>query len=199
MVRAFSLMCVASLVWGCQTMKPREDITPTSQQGAWTAKTLIQDKKRGKSNTVEIEFVARRPGQLRMEVLSVMGFHLASFVVSHDTMSYALTREKKYWTGPANPAVMKNLIQISLDPKIIIDLLFDRHFDARQWECTLDESRQPGQCASRDGELKIVWSERTSDKRLVQIRAANADVTMSLKETESKVQIQDSLFELSTP
>lgn len=180
-------------------MKPHERITPDSREGAWTAKTLVKDIKRGKSNTVEIEFVARRPDRLRMEVTTMMGFHVASLVLSEGNAAYAITREKRYVRGPAEPVVMKSLINIALDPKAIVDLLFDRTLDPREWECKTDVNRLPELCTSRDGDLKIVWSERTNEKRLIEIRAANAEVTMSLVASRPKVQISDALFELPKP
>ncbi len=180
-------------------MRPGEDITPSSREGAWSAKTLIRDKRRGKSHTVEIDVVARRPGQMRMEVTTPLGFHVASLALDGEEVAYAITREKKYFSGPAEPAVMKNLINVSLDPKSIMDLLFDRPLDAKTWECRTDVNRLPEDCESRGGGLRIAWSERTSDKRLVRIRAADAEVTMSLVETRSKVRITDGLFSLEQP
>lgn len=116
-----------------------------------------------------------------------------------DRFAYAITREKRYVTGPATPMVLKNLIQVALDPKAIVDLLFDRQLDARVWECEIDINRLPETCVSRDGGLRVQWSERTHDKRLIRIRAANAEFTMSVVETRPKDQISDALFELPMP
>jgi hypothetical protein len=134
-----------------------------------------------------------------MEVTTPLGFHVASFALSGESVAYAITRQKRYAKGPVSPDAMKDLIHISLDPNIIINLLFDRPLPRAQWDCKVDVNQLPETCVSREGDLKITWSERHPDKRLVQIEAPKADVTMSLNENQSKVRISDAVFELPMP
>ncbi len=204
MLRA-CLISILAFVEGCQTAPPKVDITPTSADGSWEAKALVVDRRKNKSNTLSVDFVARQPRQMRMEVTTTIGVHLASFVLNGDRVAYSLSRERRFVTGPAEAAMMRDLIAMAIDPKVILDLLFDRMLNPTEWNCQVSETRLPQSCvnsnlaAASNGLIRIDWSERSQHKRVVKIQAPSADVTLVLREISSKVEIKDSLFTLQAP
>lgn len=176
-----------------------------STDGTWEAKTLVVDKRKNKSNTLSVDFVARQPRQMRMEVTTTIGVHLASFVLNGDRVAYSLSRERRYVSGPAEAAMMRDLIAMAIDPKVILDILFDRMLNPSEWSCQVNENRLPQSCvnanlvAASSGLIRIDWSERSQHKRVVKIQAPSADVTLVIRETSSKVEITDNLFTLQAP
>lgn len=161
---------------------------------------MIRDKTKRKTHQLDLDFVAQRPLRLRMEATTPgLGVHVASFAMDGEKMSYILTRQKRFVSGPAEPRVMKDLIQIALAPETLIDLLFDRPLDEAQWTCSFDDKHLPLLCAHRTSQLRLSWSERTAENRIVEIDAPAARLTMSLRETSTKVEVNDALFQLSAP
>lgn len=153
---------------------------------------MIRDKTKRKTHQLDLDFVAQRPRRLRMEATTPgLGVHIASFALDGANMSYILSRQKRFVSGPAEPRVMKDLIQIALAPEALVDLIFDRPLDEKFWSCTFDENHLPLLCAHRTSQLRITWSERDNEKRIVEIDAPAARVTMSLRETSSKVEVND--------
>jgi outer membrane lipoprotein-sorting protein len=187
-------------VSACRTGAPREDITEQSSEGSWTAKTLVQDKKKHKTNQLELDFIARRPLQLRMEAITPgLGIHVASFVLNGNQMSYILTRQKKFVTGAATEASIRDLIQVEISPDDLVALLFDRALNEDHWNCKRGADQLLEKCQNKSSDLSVVWSERTSSHRVIEINSVTARVTMSLSESQSKVQINDSIFILTPP
>src|SRR5438128_1645529 len=73
----------SSFLTGCRTGQPRDNITPLSKEGTWSAKTMVRDKKQKKTHQLDLEFVALRPKKMRMEVTTPgLGIHVASFVLN---------------------------------------------------------------------------------------------------------------------
>jgi hypothetical protein len=184
---------------GCQTT-PSKDITPASRDGAWSAKTLVQDKLKHKSNQIDLEIVAQRPQRLRMEATTPgLGIHVASFAMNGDHMSYILTRQKLHVSGPATEQAVQQLMKVAIAPQSLVDLFFDRPLNEANWKCSTDSKNQLAHCEHNSGKLSVNWSERESNRRIVEIDSESAKVTMSLTESPSKVQVDDSLFELPVP
>ena len=115
-------------------------------------------------------------------------------------MSYTLTRQKKYITGEASEEAFATLIKIAIAPQDLVDLLFDRTLDDDRWKCQLNDKGALDRCQNKaNTQISIAWSERTAERRMIEIDSPQARVSMSLKESPSKVQITDELFELPVP
>jgi outer membrane lipoprotein-sorting protein len=191
---------ILSILSSCGTTAARQDITELSKEGSWSAKTLVQEKKSHKSHQLDLDFVAKRPRKVRMEATTPgLGIHVATFVLNGGQMSYLLPREKKYVTGPATDSAMRNLLHVPISGDDLIDLLFDRPLDGDRWNCKRNVDEALEKCELKAGEVSINWSDRKVDRRVIEINSNDARVTMSLSENPSKVQLQDSVFELSAP
>lgn len=136
---------------------------------------------------------------MRMEVATQIGIHLASFVLSGERVTYAMTRERRYVTGPAKALMMRELIGVAIEPGAIINLLFDLPLSRDEWDCKMNDAHLPQACLSADGTIRVEWPQRNQHERVVRIVAPNVAVTLALRETQSKVQIADLLFVLEKP
>ncbi len=128
-----------------------------------------------------------------------LGIHVATFVLNGNQMSYILTRQKKFVTGPATLSSIRDLIQVEISPDDLVALLFDRALNEDLWDCKRGTDKLLEKCQNKTSDVSVVWSERTSARRVIEINSSSARVTMSLSESSSKVQIGDSHFVLSPP
>src|ERR1035438_795452 len=114
----FINIIVTSLVFtsftACQT-------TPTHFEifhiGQWDAKAIIRDAATQKSQLVNLDIIAQRESNLRIEVTSPSGFQLASFSLNETAMSVLLPRDHEYLTGPVSTAGFQKLIGVTQNRK----------------------------------------------------------------------------------
>jgi hypothetical protein len=165
----------------------------SKDEGQWEAKAQIKDLQSGKSNTLSLDVMSVNNQALRMEVSGTMGIHVASFLMKHSDVAYAIHPQKKYFSGPVSEHALRPLLRADIDPRWFYSIFFDEPL--RGWNCTGNPIEK---CQRSDGTL-VVWSERNGEKKRITISNPQFELQVLVKNFMTKVQSPDKAFSLDAP
>lgn len=166
------------------------------QEGSWKAKSLIQDLKKRQSYVVYIDINAISPDKVRMDVETSLGIHVASFSLNQERVQILVPDRKRYYSGKSSPKALKKVIPLELDPRWLVDVLFEKNMSEPNWKCTNDNNNQLKAC-ERKG-LKITWTKRQRQMRVVAFESKTAKVQMQLKGFEASAK-QGEFYSIKKP
>lgn len=146
-----------------------------------------------------MDIIAVYPTQLRLVVTTSIGLHVASFVINETQVQYVLPREKKYYFGKPNDQVLAPVLTVSVDPRHLMNALFDEPFVTKDWICSKTESQLLLDCKQLSSKIKITWSDRKEMQKKVTVDGPTFKLVIDLKRVPSKVQITKNTFELTRP
>lgn len=135
---------------------------------------------------------------MRVDVTTSLGIHLARVALNDESLSYILTRERKYFNGPATATALKPVLGMPLDPKLLVHMLFDQQPEGEGWTCQRDKKDYLQSCTSDKG-IEVTWSERSLERRTVGVKTAKAQLQLELTGFQSKVEVSPETFVLAAP
>src|ERR1700692_2696527 len=119
------LLPVCLFISACATQQPKPSVPGTGiQQGQWETKAVVSDVKADKSHTLDIDVLADRAGQMRLEVSALMGVQVASLVLNKDNIRYAIYGQKRYFEGKPSENSFLPLMNIPLHPYNFMSIIF---------------------------------------------------------------------------
>jgi hypothetical protein len=181
---------------GCQTAPTKYE---TIDKGKWKSKLLVRDIRAGRSQIVNVDIIAVRPSKLRMEAVTSLGIHVASFVINGDQMKYILPREKKFYSGTATKQSMKSVIGVELDPKLLMNLIFEDAPPEKAWNCIRDEKGYLEDCINKKEQVKISWSDRDQARKRIALDSPQYQIQLSMADFSTKVEDKPELFDIVPP
>lgn len=181
----------------CVTLAPKK--FSQYKEGEWAGKVLVKNKREAKSGIVNINIRAIDGEQLRIDVTSTMGTHLASILLVGDQIEYLNIVDRSVYKGAASRESLKDILPIPLEPQALYNILFDRGFENKNWSCTSDKKGFVLSCKDLKSGLTIVWVSREGDKRTIGFETVSASVQMSLYEFKPKVSNPEKVFQLKAP
>jgi hypothetical protein len=134
-----------------------------------------------------------------MNITTPAGLHIASLAMNNDHLEYVLMREKKFIRGKSKPRALKPLIEVPLDPQILHNVVFDIPITNEDWKCEVDASDFPASCINEKESLKIEWSDRALDSKLVKILHPKAELQMKFMTFKPLVENSEKVFSLKIP
>lgn len=188
----FCLLTVLFIV-GCQTM-PTDYTTQT--EGQWGSKVLVKDKVKSKSFIVNVDIQAVKDKKLRLDVTAALGTPVAALVMNEDQVKYILFRQKRYYEGESSSRVLKPILSVPLDPRLLFNVLFDQPIENKNWSCTKDEKGFLANCESPSEGLKVTWKDRKGRKKAIFIEHEKAELQMNISSFTPKA---DDVFSLKAP
>jgi len=192
------------MVFGACQSVPKSEKTvfgpAGSAIGQWRGKARVRDLRTGKEDIINLDIIAREPSQLRLEVTGAFGVHLASIALNENTVSYILTREKRFISAPADSNAFARLVPVRISPSALLALLFERDLTRMNWTCSVDPSTGHfKKCENPQQDVTVTWIAREGRKRRFAISARDTEIDMILDEAKSKVEVGPAAFELTPP
>lgn len=172
----------------------------TSDQVAlrtWESQAQMRDLKKNKTQNVNIEIFADAQRQMRIEVTAIMGYRVASVVMSPEKWGAAIYPQKRFYYGENQDQSLQSLVQIPLAPSDLRNLLWGQSL-GREWKCS-GQPMTPSQCEKNQGEVQIKWMDRTPEKQVLHVVSPQFEMKWSLKAPQTEVQFKADLFTLSQP
>jgi len=191
---------MASTFSSCSTVKKTDDTVTGevgSASGQWRGKALARDLKNKKSGSLDLEILAQEPERLRMEIVGSFGVHLASVALNSENAYASMTREKKFVVAPADDTALSSLLPLSISPRNLLRVLFNRPLPKREWNCQSEGKKQ--NCVNSTSGVTVTSEEQDQGRRQIKIASPDAEVNMVLAESRSKVEFNDNAFMLSAP
>ena len=192
----FLLILILLVISGCAT-KPKT--TGPLQQAQWETKALIKDLKTNKNQTLNIDIYAVKNDRARIEISALMGFQVASLVMDHKDISYAIYPQKRFYYGANSEAAFSRVINLPLHPMNLINVAFEEPVRGSGWQCTKDQAGQLSSCLNAERKMRIVWSGRADGAKKVVITAPQFEMQWAYEAPQTEVQFKPELFTLRQP
>ncbi len=168
-------------------------------QGEWTGKALVRNKETDKRGIVNLKIKAIDGDKLRLDITSTIGTHIASLLLDGQSLQYFIVAEKKYVASKADKSALKDILMVPIEPQYLYNVLFDKPFLEKTWNCTSDEKGFMSTCQEKKSGIKIQWVLREGARRTVNIEHATASVQFNLFGFISDISNPDKAFVLNAP
>lgn len=194
MTRFKYFLLFSLLMTGCASKAPMPVDGPLRM---WSSQAQMRDIKKNKTQNVSIDVFANNVQQTRIEVSAIMGYRVASVVLSPEKWGAAIYPQKKFYYGQNQTESLASLLQIPLEPSDVLNILWGKKMGAG-WKCT-GKAEEPSQCEKRESDLRVNWVERTAEKQILHIVSPQFEMKWSLKAPQTEVQFKPDLFTLTQP
>jgi hypothetical protein len=196
-MRNVFLLFSAVIFSGCALFAPKN--FSKYSQGEWQGKVLIKDKREKRSGLLNVKVRAIDKQDLRMDVTSPVGTHIASVIMSAENMQYLNVAEKTVYKSKANRESLRGILKIPIDPKYLYNIFFDRPIETKTWSCVSDSRGLLQDCKDRQTGLNIRWISREGAKRTIAIEHADASVQINLYDFDKEIKDPASAFVMKAP
>lgn len=186
------LLCLG----GCSS---RPIKTGKIQRAQWSTKALINNIREGKSQSVSIDIYAIRNEQARFEISALMGFQVASLVMSSREISYIIYPQKTYFTGQNSDRAFSRMIALQINPMNLTNIAFDEPVRGPGWKCEKDKHGLLLECAHEKRGISVKWSDRENGKKKVAILAPQFEMQWQFSAPQTEVQFKSETFVLNRP
>ncbi|MFN9066098.1 MAG: hypothetical protein ACK5V3_02645, partial [Bdellovibrionales bacterium] len=82
----------------------------------FNTQAVYQDKKNNKTQQMNLEVVARKNLNMRIDAKVILGVHIASVVMNPERVQIALHAEKKSYEGPATQRALQRSLGLPIHP-----------------------------------------------------------------------------------
>jgi hypothetical protein len=159
---------------------------------------VYQDKKNGKTQQMNLEVVARKNQNLRIDAKVIFGVHIASVVMNPDRIQLALHAEKKSYEGPASQRVLQRALKLPLHPLVFHAMLYRQAMNGSGWSCAITTGGMVSSCMQKQAKLKIVWEDIEDNEMMVTAENPNFLFQWKIAKPED-VQERPAYFVLKIP
>jgi hypothetical protein len=188
----FLLLC-SLLITSCASNVIRQD---QATRGEWEARVLVRDKKQNKTFIVNSDFFAEKPGKMRMDITTPLGMHVASVALDDNKMTYIVPQKKAFYEGRPTPQAFARTLNFALDPKLIMNVLFDQPVEGKNWVCKTEKDLV-SECALKD--FSIVWSGRQYREKTVIITHAQFQIELKFHNFKVPDTVKQEMFTIKKP
>lgn len=189
---------VTILLIGCAT-KPllKEDKVHPNYQ--WETKALIENLRDNKSQSVNIDIYAQKNQRTRFEISAILGYQVASVVMSAADIAYINYSQKTFYYGRNSERAFEQILALPIHPMNLTNIAFDMPVKGLDWDCALNTLGQPSHCENRQRKINIFWSDRNEGKKKVVITAPQFKMQWLFSAPRTEVQFKEDLFTLKQP
>ncbi len=166
--------------------------------GKFQAKGEVKDKIKNKSYHLSLDLIAAKPDRMRVNVFSYFGNHIASFAMKAGQIKYILVTEKRYISAPATEKAFHDLLRISLEPSLVLNVLFDDSLP-KDWKCENDKNGFPVICRNARSGASVQWQERSAEKRVIIFDNSDSSLSLVLRPEKLDYAVDAKEFELNKP
>lgn len=190
------LLGFSSGLIGCATKTVREG---AFQKAEWSTKALIKDMKQNKNQSLTIDIYAIKNERARFEISALLGYQVASLVMSPTEITYAIYPQKSFFYGRNSERAFRRMIDLPLHPMNLANIAFDEPIRGPGWQCALGADGFLSECANTSRQLKAVWSDRKDGKKKVVLTGPQFEMQWHFNAPQTEVEFKEGLFTLKQP
>lgn len=196
-INLFLALALPLIFSACAT-KPLK--TEGLQNAQWESKALIRDLKANKTQSVNIDVLAVRKDRARFEITALLGFQVASVVMTNNDMAYIIYPQKTFSYGKASEAAFSKLLNLPLHPMNLSNIAFEDPIQGPGWRCFRDvNTGLISSCENKERMLSVEWLERNKGSKKVLIKAPQFEMQWHFDPPQTDVQFKSETFSLKQP
>ena len=193
---AFFMIVLTLFLSGCVTKMVKEG---SFQKAQWETKALIKNQKENKTQSLNIDIFAIKNDRARFEITALLGFQVASLVMSPSEISYAVYPQKAFYYGRNSERAFLNVVGMPLHPMNLTNIAFDEPVRGPGWKCGLSPEGLIYQCENSAKQTRVEWLDRKEGQKKVVITAPQFEMQWLFSAPKTEVQFKSDLFTLRQP
>lgn len=193
----FLVGLLLSTLVACTTKPVQENVN--FKQAEWETKAQVRDLQRDKNNNISIDMLAIKDDKARLEVTAVLGYAVATAVITKEEFKCALITQKRFYYGRSTEDALAPLLKIPIHPMSLIRIAFDQPITGAGWACKRDRTGQLEQCENKGLKVVVKWYEREGLSKKVLLASPQFEMTWIFPEPQTNVQITPESFRLDAP
>lgn len=198
LMQGLLLLAAALYVSACATT-PKTVSEGPQQKAQWETKALVKNLKENKSQSINIDILAIKNQRVRFDVTAILGYQVASLVMSPKEISYIIYPEKKFYYGKSSERAMERVIGLPLHPMNLANIAFDEPVRGTGWVCEMDMAGFLSKCESKARGITVLWKDRIEGGKKVVITAPQFEMQWLFKPVQTEVQFKPETFTLKQP
>ena len=194
------LFVLALLFSGCATHNAGPVVGKSADAVLLETKAQIKDIKADESHTAKIEIIVLPQQAIRLEVTALLGFPVASIVLTPKLIQYSLHTTKQFAEGPFSARTMYPVFKQNIDPRILWNVIHNRSPESADIACTKDASGRPIQCLAANN-IVVTWTYDPTDRaqKRIEIRNPQFEMIWVFKSQSAFKLSQNETFVLKKP
>ena len=193
-MRKICLALLSFLFIGCASTST---ITQNNIVQRFNTQAVYLDKKKQKTQQINLEVVARKNLNLRLDAKVILGVHIASVVMNPDRIQVALHAERKSYDGPASQKVLQRALGLPLHPLVFHAMLYRQVMKGAGWQCDLAGGKVIA-CKQETAGLTVTWEDLEEQETMVTADSKNFQLQWKIP-TPDNVEERPSYFVLKIP
>lgn len=164
-------------------------------------KIQTKDLRKSETHTANLEIILLKDQAIRMEVTALLGYRVASVVMTPQRIQYALHTSKTYVQGPFAAKTMYPIFRQNVDPRLLWRIIHGQNPESNDLKCTKDAMDRPSTCVSSIANLvtNVNWSYEDDDKKRIEIKNQQFEMTWIFKSQAPLETFQNETFVLKKP
>jgi hypothetical protein len=195
-IQSFLMIPAVFLLSSCATKIVQQG---TFQKGQWETKAQIKNLRENKNQTVSIDIYAVKNQRARFEISALLGYQVASLVMSPDEISYAIYPKKTFYFGRNSDRAFQQILNLPLHPMNLSNIAFDEPIQGPGWRCTVSANGLIASCENPQRQISVQWTERAEGRKKVLIQAPQFEMTWAFPAAQTEVEFKTGLFTLKQP
>lgn len=164
---------------------------------------LIDSKARvkagGDEHSIQIQMALLPQKFIRMEVTALLGYKVASILMSPQRLQYALHTNHTYYDGPMSARSLFPIFKKSIDPLILWKVIHGQNPQNVDLRCQLDEKQRPQRCVGQP-DLQVLWTyEDNPVQKRIDIKSNQFEMAWIFKNQTVLEVDQNETFVLKKP
>lgn len=160
--------------------------------------TKAQVKNGTESNNVKIEIALSPNKMIRMEVTALLGYRVASVLLTPQKIQYAIHTNQTYGEGNFSARTMFPIFKQYIDPRIIWRVVNSQNPQSQELVCQTDELQRPISCIGPH-ESKVKWTYEEPPVRRIEIKSGKFEMNWIFKGQHILPESQTETFVLKRP
>lgn len=203
------LICLNFLYFSCSTVP---SITPFNSEikteTAFLIDSKAQIKNENESHNVKIEIIIIPNQIVRLEVTGMLGYKVASIIMTPNNLKYALHTNETYYDGLLNSKSLYPVFKMNIDPLILWKILHNQNPQNKDFYCQLDIQTRPVFCSTGKDEfnskasvknLNIKWQYEEPPQRKVILKYNRFEMNWVFKDQSQFKSFQSETLVLKKP
>jgi hypothetical protein len=159
--------------------------------------TKAQVKNGTDSNNVKIDIALSPNKVIRMEVTALLGYRVASVLMTPQRIQYAIHTNQTYGEGAFNAKTMFPIFKQYVDPRLIWRVVNNQNPQNQELSCQVDEKQRPISCAGPNGST-VKWTYEEPPQKRIEIKAGKFEMNWLFKD-QKVLESQSETFVLKKP
>ena len=160
--------------------------------------TKAQVKNASETNNVKIDIALSPNRAIRLEVTAVLGYRVATVLMTPQKIQYALHTNQTYAEGPFNSRTIFPIFKQPIDPKLIWRVIHGQSPQSQGLNCKIDSNQRPIEC-SGPKDLFVKWTYEEAPRKRIEIKNGAFEMNWIFKDQRLLADSQTETFVLKKP